>query len=159
MERTLAACGPGPFTAACELGAGVGGLTARLAPRCASLVAIDVAPTAVAEAARRLAPWPQAEARVGTVPGDLPDGRFDLIVASEVLYYLEPGALDATLAWLPGALVPGGRVVVVHWAGDAHDAPHTAAQVTAALRTVPELEPVLGEDGPTYRIDALERRA
>ena len=159
MERTLAACGPGPFAAACELGAGVGGLTARLAPRCASLLALDVAPTAVAEAARRLAPWPQAQARVGVVPRDLPDGPFDLVVASEILYYLEPGELAETLAWLPRALVPGGRVVVVHWSGIAHDAPHTAVQVTEALLAVPELAHVLGEDGPTYRIDALERRA
>jgi hypothetical protein len=80
-------------------------------------------------------------------------------VASEVLYYLEPDALEATLAWLPRALVRGGRIVVVHWSGDAPDAPHTARQVTAALRAVPELGSVLCEDGPTYRIDALERRA
>ena len=52
---TLAACGAGPFDRALELGASIGVLTERLAPRCGALVAIDVAPTAIAQARGRLA--------------------------------------------------------------------------------------------------------
>ena len=159
LRHTLDACGPGPFACACELGAGIGALTAALAPRCRALLALDISPTAVAAAARRLAPFPEARARVGVVPRDLPDGPFDLVVASEIFYYLEPGDLRATLDWLPRALVPGGRTVVVDWSGVAHDAPHAAAEVSAALAAVPGLIAVRGEDGPTYRLDVLERAA
>jgi hypothetical protein len=93
------------------------------------------------------------------VPRDLPAGPFDLVVASEILYYLEPAELREALDWLPGALAPGGRTVVVHWSGVAHDAPHTAAQVSAALAAVPGLTVLAAEDGPTYRLDVLERPA
>lgn len=121
------------------------------------MIALDLSPTAVAAAGERLARFPHASARVGTVPDDLPDGPFDLVLASEVLYYLAPDALARTLRWLPRALTPGGRTVVVDWSGDAHDAPHSAHEVAEALRRVDGLRFLHGEDGPTYRLDVLER--
>jgi predicted TPR repeat methyltransferase len=99
-DDAIAACGAGPFSRACELGAGVGGLTARLAPRCGELIAIDAAPTAVALAAERLGSWPHARAVVGEIPRDLPAGPFELVVASEILYYLDAGGFARTLRWL-----------------------------------------------------------
>jgi len=158
-RRTLAACGPGPFASACELGAGLGALAAELAPRCGRLLALDAAPTAVAAAAERLAPFATAEARHAVMPGDLPaDERFDLIVASEVLYYLDATALAATAAWTARALVVGGRLVAVGWTGGrAPDMPGDAEGVAAALAR--ELRPVKTETQPGYRIDVLERAA
>ena len=157
-RRTLAACGPGPFAAACELGAGLGALAAELAPRCGRLLALDVAPTAVAGAAERLAPFTHAEARLAVMPDDLPsDERFDLIVASEVLYYLDPGALAVTAAWAARALVTGGRLVAVGWIGEAPDMPSDAEGVVAALAR--GLRSVQTEAHPGYRIDVLERSA
>ena len=87
--HVLAICGDGPFAAALELGCGIGGLTAGLAPRCRSLLALDAAPTAVAAARARLGRWPHARVEVATLPDELPHGSFDLVVASEVLYYLD----------------------------------------------------------------------
>jgi SAM-dependent methyltransferase len=159
-QRTLAACGPGPFAAACELGAGVGALTAQLAPRCEQLVALDGAPSAVAEAVQRLAPFAHAEARVAMVPDDLPDGTFDLILASEILYYLDDGALAATAAWCDRALRPNGRVVVVHWTGSAPDIRQDPAAVAAALAAAGGL--ALAAESAVYlgyRIDVLVREA
>jgi SAM-dependent methyltransferase len=155
--RTLAACGPGPFAAACDLGAGLGLLAAALAPRCARLLALDGAPTAIVAAARRLAPFARAEARVATLPGDLPAGPFDLVVASEILYYLDDGPFAATCAWLRDALVPGGRVVAVHWTGTALDLQRDAAAVGAALAAVDGLRAIARDGAPGYRIDVLER--
>jgi SAM-dependent methyltransferase len=156
--RTLAACGPGPFASVCELGAGLGALAAGLAPRCSRLLALDAAPTAVAAAAQRLAPFPHAEARVAVVPDDLPAAdAFDLIVASELLYYLEADALAATVAWAVRALVAGGRLVTVGWTGRAPDMPGDAESVAAALRR--ELHPVETARHPGYRVDVLERAA
>ena len=157
-DRAAAACGPGPFASAIELGAGIGGLTALLAPRCRALLALDAAPTAVAVAQRRLAEFPQARVRVALLPDDLPAGLFDLVVASEVLYYLDAGALATTIAWIETALVPGGRLVVVHWTGTAPDLHHTAEDVGAALAASECLQPIPGAGGtfPGFRLDVLE---
>ena len=158
-ERTLAACGPGPFSAACDLGAGTGVLAAALAPRCDRLLALDGAPTAVAEAQRRLAPFSHAEARIATLPEGLPTGPLDLVVASEILYYLDDGPFHMVLDWLPEALTLGGRAVAVHWTGSAPDLRRSADEVGAALATIAGMRTVEDGAGPTegFRLDALER--
>ena len=86
---TLAACGPGPFDDALELGGSIGVFSARLAPRCRRLTTIDYSPTAVRRARAALAQHRQARALLGAIPDDLPEGSFDLVVASETLYYLD----------------------------------------------------------------------
>jgi len=158
-HAVLDACGEGPFEAVCDLGAGLGVLAAGLAPRSRSLLALDAAPTAVAAARERLAPWPHAEARVATLPDDLPDGEFDLVVASEILYYLPPAGLAATLAWLDRAVVPGGHVVAVHWTGEAPDLQHTADAVHEALVARDGFCWLAGSRTDTYRLDVLVARA
>jgi trans-aconitate methyltransferase len=159
-ERTLAACGEGPFASACDLGAGTGILAAALAPRCERLLALDGAPTAVAEAERRLAPFPHATARTAQLPDDLPAGPFDLVVASEILYYLDGPDFHTTLTWITTTLLPGGRVVAVHWTGSAPDLARSAADVGAALAATPGLR-VLDAGAPAdgFRLDVLERTA
>jgi SAM-dependent methyltransferase len=154
---TLDACGPGPFASVCDLGAGLGVLSAALAPRSRALLALDGAPTAAAAAATRLAPWPYARAAAATLPDDLPAGAFDLVVASEILYYLDDGAFAVTLDWLDGALMPGGRIVAVHWTGEADDLHRPATAVRAALAARPRLTVVRHERGPSYLLDVLER--
>lgn len=157
-DATLEACGDGPFERVCDLGTGIGVLAAALAPRCTALVALDGAPTAVAAALRRLAPFPHARAQVAVVPDDLPSGRFDLVVASELLYYLSTEDLEATLRWLDGALLPGGRLVAVHWTGSERDMRQSGHDVHAKLAAHPTLEHVHGLRGETYRLDVLARR-
>lgn len=156
-RQTLDACGPGPFAAAVDLGAGLGALAVELAPRCRALLALDASPTAVAAARRRLAHLPQAQARVAVLPDDLPPVPFDLVVASEILYYLDRPALDAVLGWLRMALVPGGRVVAVHWTGTADDLHRDADAVGQALAATPDLTPTLVRRGGGFRLDVLQR--
>src|ERR1700733_13474732 len=93
---TLDACGPGPFARALELGASIGVFSAALAPRCQRLTTIDAAPTAVEIARRRLANTPGVAVLDGAIPGAIPAGPYDLVVASEILYYLTPGELEET---------------------------------------------------------------
>jgi predicted TPR repeat methyltransferase len=155
-ERTLAACGPGPFGAVADLGAGLGLLSEALAPRCEHLIAVDGSRTAARATRLRLRPFGHAEVLVGAIPEVLPEGRFDLVVASEVLYYLDDGALAATLSWIARHLTPGGRVVAVHWTGSAHDLVRPAQAVSARLAATPGLRVVEAEDDAGYRLDVLE---
>jgi SAM-dependent methyltransferase len=161
-ERTIAACGPGPLGDVCELGAGLGLLAAEIAPRCTSLLALDAAPTAIAAAQERLAPFPHAEARVAELPDGLPAGPLDLVVASELLYYLPEPAFAAVLAWLVRTLRPRGRVVAVQWMGSAPDLARSADATGAALVALPELASASvdygGDASAHYRLDVLERR-
>lgn len=154
---TLQACGPGPFAHALELGGSIGVFSARLGPRCRALTTIDGAPTAVAQAKRRLAGVGHAEILAGRIPDDVPAGPCDLVVASEILYYLPPAQFRATLAALEPALASGGRLVAVHWRRPGPERPLTAADVHDALRREPWLAHVDSAATAEYLLDVLER--
>jgi hypothetical protein len=51
------------------------------------------------------------------VPLEWPDGVFDLIVLSELGYFLASAELDTLLDHAVAALEPGGDLVAVHWLG------------------------------------------
>ena len=155
---TLAACGPGPFGDALELGGSIGVFSARLAPRCRRLTTVDYSATAVRRARAALAPHPQARAVLGAIPEDLPAGRFDLVVASETLYYLSVDALAQTLRGLKLRMAPGGRLVCVHWRQAGPERPLTARQVHDAVWRESWLRGLRAECRPEYLLDVLERR-
>lgn len=155
---TLAACGPGPFDNALELGGSIGVFSARLAPRCRALTTLDYSPTAVRRARAALAQHRQARALLGAVPQDLPGGDFDLVVASEILYYLDAPALAETLQALEGRTVPGARMVCVHWRPPGPERPLTSAHVHDEVRRQPWLRRLTSECRPEYLLDVLERR-
>jgi predicted TPR repeat methyltransferase len=154
---TLAACGAGPFRCALELGASIGVFSALLAPRCEALSTIDFSSVAVREARRELARFAHVRALVGEIPAALEDATHDLIVASEILYYLAPEALDLTLPRLERRLASGGRLVVVHWRPAGPERPFTAGQVHDRVRALPGLR--LAEDLSTdaYLLHGFER--
>jgi SAM-dependent methyltransferase len=154
---TLAACGPGPFDSALELGASIGVFTAKLAPRCRQLTTVDGASTAVAAAREALQAMPQVRVLHGAIPDAIPELRFDLIVASEILYYLGEPTLTATLAQLRGALSPGARLVAVHWRPAGPDRPFTAAEVHRRLRALDWLTKVDEHSTAEYLLDVFER--
>ncbi len=155
---TLAACGPGPCENALELGGSIGVFSARLAPRCRRLTTLDYSPTAVRRARAALAGHRQARALLGAIPEDLPAGTFDLVVASEILYYLEPSALAETLTGLEARTAPGARVVCVHWRPDGPERPLTAEHVHDQVRREPWLRRLTSQRRPEYLLDVLERR-
>jgi len=155
---TLAACGPGPFRHALEIGASIGVLSEQLADRCERLTTIDGAPTAVAGARRRLAGRAGVEAILGAIPEAIPAGRYDLLLASEILYYLQADALTATLARLRECGARGARLVAVHWRGIGDERPFSAADVHRALHEQPWLEPVSGASTDDYLLEAFTVR-
>ena len=155
---TLAACGPGPFARALELGSSIGVFSELLAPRCRSLTTLDGAPSAVAAARKRLAAHPQAEALLGAIPQAIPDMTFDLVVASEILYYLEPPALQATLGTLQERMAPAARLVAVHWRPAGPERPFDAASVHDLLRRQPWLCALEARHTEDYLLDVLEHR-
>jgi SAM-dependent methyltransferase len=157
-DATLAACGDVPYRRGLELGASIGVFSQRLAERCQALDTIDAAPSAVAAARRRLAGVPGVTVHAGAIPEAIPEGTFDLVVASEILYYLEPDALEGTLARLRECLPRRGRLVAVHWRPPGGERPFTAAEVHGVLRRQSWLSPVHAAPTDEYLLDVLERR-
>jgi cyclopropane fatty-acyl-phospholipid synthase-like methyltransferase len=155
---TLAACGPGTFGSALELGASIGVFSALLAPRCRRLVTVDLAPTAVATALERLTGRPGVEVVCGAVPDAVPPGPYDLVVASEILYYLEPEELERTFALLRDVTAPGARVVAVHWRPAGPERPFDASTVHDALSRNRWLRPLDLGGTDDYLLDVFERR-
>ncbi|MCU1520897.1 MAG: SAM-dependent methyltransferase [Arthrobacter sp.] len=112
---TLAALPKLHYEAGLEIGCSIGTLSVELAPRCGTYLAVDASSAALAHALKRLAHLPAAQARQLTVPQDWPEGSFDLIVVSEVGYYLAPAELDELFARVEISLRPGGTLVLCHW--------------------------------------------
>ncbi|WP_226760619.1 class I SAM-dependent methyltransferase, partial [Arthrobacter sp. SO3] len=112
---TLAALPGLKYNAGLEIGCSIGALSVELAQRCASFLAVDASRAALAHAARRLEHLPDARTRHLTVPQDWPEGRFDLIVVSEVGYYLAPAELAELFGRVEAALLPGGTLALCHW--------------------------------------------
>jgi trans-aconitate methyltransferase len=155
---TLEACGPGRLGEALELGSSIGVFSEMLAGRCTRLTTIDGAPTAVAAARRRLATSPNVEVILGSIPEAIPIRRYDLIVASEVLYYLEPETLQATLGRLRDLSAPLARLVAVHWRPEGPERPSSAEEVHRALRAEWWLAPLESASTDEYLLDVFQAR-
>jgi SAM-dependent methyltransferase len=98
-----------------ELGCSVGVFTAMLAPRCASLCAVDFSPTALERARERVADQSQVEVLRRRLPEEMPAGPFDTIVCAEILYYWSADLVRTGLRRIEAALVPGGTLLIVGW--------------------------------------------
>lgn len=157
--RLLQACGPGPFGRALELACANGLVTEALAPRCLRLTAVDAAPTALREAARRLVDQRHVRFALAVLPDEMPRGPFDLIVVSEILYYLRPKDLRRLVSRLEKALAPGGRIVLLHHLTDFEDAAvrPRAAQGYAVLTLGRRLQTVLRSHAGRFQAVALAR--
>lgn len=95
-QATLAALGDRRFSSALEVGCSIGVLTRRLAGRCDQLIGVDFVAAAVAKARARCASLPGVSIQQMQVPQQWPEGRFDLILFSEVLYFLDEYDLRET---------------------------------------------------------------
>lgn len=112
-EATLKALVQPAYTAILELGCGNGELAARLATRTSNYVGVDAACVAITEA-RRLRP--DLHFVELYLPAHLPEGPFDLIVASEILYFLDLDGI-ADLANQMIARWPQAEILAVNYLG------------------------------------------
>lgn len=103
------------YRRAFEPGCATGLLTERLLRRCDEVVAVDRHPNAAEATLRRVADRPGAHVGVGRIPDDWPEGSFDLVVLSEVLYYLDEPAVRRCIDRAAESLEPGGELVAVHY--------------------------------------------
>ena len=114
-EMTLASLPKPRYGRTLEVGCSIGVLTTQLADRCSTLLAVDLSSTAVERARVRLAGRRGVEVRQLDVRAKVPTGPFDLVVLSEVGYYLTPSQLDRALTAIETAMGDTGTLVACHW--------------------------------------------
>jgi SAM-dependent methyltransferase len=112
---TLASLPRARYHQAYEPGCANGELSADLAARCDRLLISDGTPRAVDIARERVSRLANVEVIEAWVPNDWPRERFDLLVISELGYFLSPDALDELIGKVRGSLKPGGTVLACHW--------------------------------------------
>lgn len=117
-RATLDALSRPRYGEALEVGCAIGILTRQLAERCDHLLALDGSAVALASAERECAGRTNVSFARAMVPAEFPLGGRDLIVLSEVLYYLVPSDLDSVATRCFDALRPGGEIILCHWLGE-----------------------------------------
>lgn len=134
-DTVVAHVPPGRYASAFEPGCSIGELTARLAGRCEHVESIDLAASAVRQAAWRCRDLHNVTIRQGALPDDIPERAFDLIAFVEIGYYFTPEQLTAICRELDTRLAPGGRLVAAHWIGRSPDHVMTGEAVHDVLRS------------------------
>ncbi|RWG90714.1 trifunctional glycosyltransferase/class I SAM-dependent methyltransferase/polysaccharide deacetylase [Mesorhizobium sp.] len=113
--RQLEILPAGPIGRALELACAEGHFTRQLAPRVGHLTATDISAVAIGRARERSGDQPNVEFSVVDLSADTLPGEMDLIVCSEVLYYLDDLAeLQRVAKKLVEALAPGGSIISAH---------------------------------------------
>jgi len=155
-KRTLESLGDRRFRRAFEAGSSIGVFTVMLAPRCDELLAVDTSQKAVEIAGERLAEHPRVRVERRTLPEEMPAGPFDLIVASEVLYYWPQEVVLEALRRFEGILAPEGVLVAVHWRKETRTYPLQGDEVHELLVRHTRLANVRTIKEPEYRLDVFE---
>lgn len=139
------------FAKCLELGCSIGVLSKMLAGRCDAVVAVDTSETALAEARRTCAGLSIDFRQMHLPNGDLGRG-FDLVVASEVLYYLDPGSLTLLARRLVERVNPAAVCIAVHWTGET-DYPTTADSAIEIFEREASLMRTAHHTTRHYRLD------
>jgi predicted TPR repeat methyltransferase len=147
------------FANGLEIGCSIGVLTKQLAHCCIRLLAVDIVEQALVQAGARCAVERHVSFERMEVPKDWPTGCFDLIVLSEVLYFLNREDIERTAAMADASLAPNGVLLLVNYTEDMDEpcSGEKAAEifmnsVAAAHICVDQLR------SNSFRIDMIQKR-
>jgi 2-polyprenyl-3-methyl-5-hydroxy-6-metoxy-1,4-benzoquinol methylase len=154
--RSLAAIADRSYASALEVGCSIGVLSQRVAPLCERFLGVDITDMPLDAARQRCGDLPQARFLRMAIPAEWPEGPLDLVLLSEVLYFLDDSDISQIAARLRETVEPSGRVLLVNWTGTLDD-PHQG--IAAADRCIAETGfPItLRHMGEGYRLDLLQR--
>ena len=130
-----------------EIGSSTGALAEDLAARCQDLLVVDASAHAVGSARSRLDHLDHVRVERRSVPSEWPEvppTGFDLIVLSEVGYFLSPGALDELVERIRVDLADDGVLVLCHWRHEIVGRPLDGADVHRIV-TASGVRPVTAE--------------
>ena len=155
-QATLQALPQDRYGRALEIGCSIGVLTDLLAPRVDALLALDVDQKTLERAAARNAHHGHVRFERRVVPADWPKDSFDLIVLSEVLYFLSPDDVVETAVRACTDLAPGGCIALVNWTGPTNYPCGGDQAAELFVATAPHLQHRHRREAE-YRLDVLTK--
>lgn len=151
------------FAETLDLGCGIGFMTERLAAVSDRVLGLDVSQVAISAARKRFAGQSRIsfeQADVTNLPGSL-DGRFDLVVVADVLYYLQPmsdGILKQIASRVAGLLRPGGVCLLAnHFFFDVDPDSKLSRRIHQAFAWSSGFNSISEHRRPFYLVTLLER--
>ncbi|RYC69935.1 MULTISPECIES: class I SAM-dependent DNA methyltransferase [Spirosoma] len=161
-EATVAALPNAHYHNGFEIGCSIGVLSEMLARRCEQLLSVDASELPLKTARQRLAPYTHVSIEQMAIPDQFPDGPFDLILLSEVGYYLSLDDLTRARQRMIDTLSPGGHLLLVHWTPVVPDYPLTGDQVHDHFMAIAgagqPLTHRLNQRADTYRLDLFQKQ-
>ena len=140
----------------------IGVLTGLIAGRADRVLASDGSETAIAAARRSVLPEGSGEVEwsVRRLPASGPaePGSADLVMLSEILYYLPESDRAVVVDVAHELLAPGGDLVVVHWRPLPDDAYLSGDDANAWVLDRPGWSVLARHDDEEFVLDVLRRR-
>ncbi|MGB6102731.1 MAG: class I SAM-dependent methyltransferase [Pusillimonas sp.] len=146
------------YQCALELGCGTGDTTMLLAARCQTVQSVDLSETAIARCRQRLTDdgISNVHAQIMRIPAawpDMPIKQADLIVVSELAYYLDDPDLDELLIQCLQSLAPGGDWLMCHYTDEFHDRCQNTDKMHAMVDGHPGLKRLVSHGDEHFRLD------
>ena len=165
-RATLAALPPRRWGRGFEAGCSIGVMTRLLAARCDHLLAVDHAAYAAQTTRSRCADLAHVEVRQASIPDTWPGVGIDLIVLSEVLYFLSAADIARCARLSCERLAQDGLIVLANWrgatgavlSGDAAADLFVAGMLACSRDGRRPWQHSRIDHDPRYRLDLLLRR-
>lgn len=135
-----------------------GELSVLLAERSDSLLCQDIIEKAVKLARCRLSHLPHVRVEQATIPQDWPEGTFDLIVLSEIGYFLDSKAWHQVIENTLLSLGPEGGVLACHWLHPIEGCSQDGRDVHAALADRLHLHRLLRHEEADFLLEYWSRK-
>jgi len=157
-QASIAAINQRRYISGLEIGCSIGVLSGQVAPLCDTFLGLDISDQPLPSARAACAHLPAARFARMQVPQEWPGGCFDLIILSEVLYFLNAADIAMTSERIRASLLPAGRVLLVNWLGSQTDPqPGDVAADLFIDEAGLTLETRIRQ--PLYRLDLLRAEA
>ncbi|MEP1123673.1 MAG: SAM-dependent methyltransferase [Ilumatobacter sp.] len=156
FDLTLASLTRPRYRSAFEPGCSNGALTIRLAERTDHLTSCDIVDSVVDRARERVRHLDHVRVLGASFPEFWPDRESDLVVWSEIAYYLAEASLASALHRLDEHLSTDGELVVVNYTGDTNY-PRTADEVDAQIESYGSFARRASLRDESFRLDVWRR--
>lgn len=157
-RATIAALPQHQFRSCLEIGCSIGVLTEMLSTRADHVTGVDLSEEALSSARSRLSAVPRVQLHRLTIPAQWPQGRWDLVVLSEVAYYLSADEIASLSTRIAESTYPRAWCLLVNWTGETQtiwhgpDAARALIDGLSELRQISHLERI---QHPQFVIDLV----
>lgn len=158
-NATIQALPKTKYKNALEIGCSIGVLTKMLAEKCENLLSTDVSQIALDKAIERCKNINNITFLKAKFPEDLAQEKFDLVIVSEVAYYLSNEDWQIAMNKFLKIIPVNGHILLCHWLPEVHDYPQTGDQVHNSFAKFMDrkMKNVFNTREENYRIDVWEK--